>query len=59
MTDFIEDLPEELAQPIDIEGHVYFVVVEQWDGTGEMQHCVIVANDDVDDFVRRIQEAKK
>ena len=59
MTDFIEDLTEELAQPIDVKSRDYFVVIEQWDGTGEMQHCIIVAHEDVDDFVRRIQGAKK
>ena len=58
---YIEDLPEGQAQPIELRHQGPFVAIIQVDGAGEDEavHHVLVRNDELDDFVLRLQAMKK
>lgn len=61
---YIEDLPEEQAQPIELRHQDPFVAIIQVDGAGEDEnvaavHHVLVRNDELDDFILRLQAMKK
>lgn len=49
--DFIRELPDDQCQPITVEPVFTHILVFQWDGTGEMEHCVAVRQDKVLDTV--------
>lgn len=61
---YIEDLHEGQAQPIELRHQDPFVAIIQVDGAGEDEnvaavHHVLVRNDELDDFVLRLQAMKK
>lgn len=58
---FIEDLPEGQAQPIVLDHQDPFVAIKQVDGAGrdEGTHWVLVHQDELDDFILRLQAMKK
>lgn len=45
--DFIRDLPNDQCQPITVVTVGTHIQVFQWDGTGEMEHCVAIRQDKV------------
>lgn len=45
--DFIRELPDDQCQPITVVPVGTHVLVFQWDGTGEMEHCVAIRQDKV------------
>ena len=45
--DFIRDLPDAQCQPITVESVETHILVFQWDGTGEMEHCVVIPQSQV------------
>lgn len=58
--EFIEDLPDEDVQPVETYLNSEYLVVRQWDGTGEMEHCVLIPRNSVvfDELAALIQRAK-
>lgn len=58
---YIEDLPDDQARPIELRHQGPFVAVIQVDGAGPDQaiHLVLVRQDEIDDFVLRMQAMKK
>ena len=42
------------AQPLSVEPCDYFVMLTQWDGTGEMQHCILVERRDVQALIEAL-----
>lgn len=58
---YIEDLPDDQAQPIELRHQGPFVAIIQVDGAGEDEaiHWVLVRNDEIDDFILRLQAMKK
>ncbi len=58
---YVEDLPDDQAQPIELKHQGPFVAVIQVDGNGvdEAIHHVLIRNDEIDQFVTRLQAMKK
>ena len=58
---YVQDLPKGQAQPIELQHQDPFVAIIQVDGAGEDEavHHVLVRNDELDDFVLRLQAMKK
>lgn len=58
---YVEDLPDDQAQPIELKHQGPFVAVIQVDGAGPEQaiHWVLIRQDEIDDFVLRMQAMKK
>ena len=57
---YIEDLPDDHAQPIVLDHQGPFVAIKQCDGAGpdECIHWVLVRHDELDDFILRLQAMK-
>lgn len=47
----------ERAQPVAVDPCDTFVVLTQWDGTGECQHCILVERRDVPALIEALQRA--
>lgn len=47
----------ERAQPLSVEPCDTFVVLTQWDGTGECQHCILVERRDVQALIEALQRS--
>ena len=45
------------AQPLSVEPSDDFIVLTQWDGTGECQHCILVERRDVAALIEALQRA--
>ena len=45
------------AQPLSVEPAGGFIVLTQWDGTGEGQHCILVERRDKQAFIEALQRA--
>ena len=58
---YVEGLPYGQAQPIELQHQGPFVAIVQVDGAGEEQaiHWVLIRNDELDDFILRLQAMKK
>ena len=58
---YVEGLPYDQAQPIELQHQGPFVAIVQVDGAGEDQaiHWVLVRQDELDDFILRLQAMKK
>lgn len=57
--EFIEDLPDDQAQPVRIDPQDQFVAIKQMDlaGPDEAVHWVLVRKDEIEDFIARLREA--
>lgn len=47
----------ERAQPISVEPSDNFIVLTQWDGTGECQHCILVERRDKQALIEALMRA--
>lgn len=47
----------ERAQPLSVEPCGTFVVLTQWDGTGECQHCILVERRDIQALIEALQRS--
>ena len=58
---YIEDLPNDQAQPIELRHQSPFVAIIQVDGAGQDEaiHHILVRNDELDGFIARLQAMKK
>ena len=58
---YIKDLPADKAQPIELRHQGSFVAIIQVDGAGpdEAIHHVLVDQDELDDFISRLQAMKQ
>ena len=58
---YIEDLPDDQAQPIELRHQGPFVAIVQVDGAGEDEaiHWVLVSQDELDNFIARLQAMKQ
>lgn len=58
---YIEDLSDDQAQPIELKHQDPFVAVIQVDGAGSDQaiHWILIRQDEIDDFILRLQAMKK
>ena len=45
------------AQPLSVEPSEDFIVLTQWDGTGECQHCILVERRDRQAFIEALMKA--
>ena len=45
------------AQPLSVEPSNDFIVLTQWDSTGECQHCILVERRDVQALIEALQRA--
>ena len=45
------------AQPLSVEPSDDFIVLTQWDGTGECQHCILVERRDVQALIEALQRS--
>ena len=45
------------AQPLSVEPSDDFIVLTQWDGTGECQHCILVERRDKQAFIDALMRA--
>ena len=45
------------AQPLSVEPADDFIVLTQWDGTGEYQHCILVERRDKQAFIEALMSA--
>ena len=57
---YVEDLPYDQAQPIELRHQGLFVAIIQVDCAGEDEaiHWVLVRQDDLDNFIARLQAMK-
>ena len=58
---YIEDLSEDKAQPIELRHQGSFIAIIQVDGAGpdEAIHHVLVSQDELDEFISRLQAMKQ
>ena len=58
---YIEDLSEDKAQPIELRHQGSFIAIIQVDGAGpdEAIHHVLVSQDELDEFIARLQAMKQ
>ena len=58
---YVEGLPEGQAQPSELRHQGPFVAIVQVDGAGEDQaiHWVLIRQDELDDFIARLQAMKQ
>ena len=57
---YIEDLPDDQAQPIELRHQGPFVAIVQVDDADdEAIHWVLVRQDDLDNFIARLQAMKQ
>lgn len=47
----------ERSQPLSVEPCDDFVMLTQWDGTGDYQHCILVERGDVQELVEALLKA--
>ena len=45
------------SQPLSVEPSDDFIVLTQWDGTGECQHCILVERRDKQAFIEALMGA--
>ena len=45
------------AQPLAVEPYDAFIVLTQWDGTGECQHCILVERRDKQALIEALMRA--
>ena len=45
------------AQPLSVEPSADFIILTQWDGTGECQHCILVERRDKQAFIEALMRA--
>ena len=45
------------AQPLSVEPSDDFIVLTQWDGTGECQHCILVERRDKQALIEALMRA--
>ena len=45
------------AQPLSVEPSDDFIVLTQWDGTSECQHCILVERRDKQAFIEALMRA--
>ena len=45
------------AQPLSVEPSDDFIVLTQWDGTGERRHCILVERRDKQAFIEALMRA--
>ena len=45
------------AQPLSVEPYDVFVVLTQWDGGGEIKHCILVERRDVQALIEALQRS--
>ena len=57
---YVEDLPDDQAQPIELKHQGPFVAIIQVDDAGPDAaiHWVLVRNDEIDAFIARLQSMK-
>ena len=46
------------AQPLGVEPFGTFIVLTQWDGTGECQHCILVERRDIEELIGALRKAQ-
>lgn len=46
------------AQPLHVRKEGSFIVLIQWDGAGEDQHCILVERADVPALIQALEERK-
>jgi hypothetical protein len=56
--EFIHDLPDDEAQPYEVHNWGSFIAVQQWDGTGEFEHCLLIPVNEVESFINQIRNAE-
>ena len=58
---YVEDLPNDQAQPIELRHQGPFVAIIQVDSAGEDEaiHWVLVRQDELDNFIARLQAMKR
>ena len=56
---YVEDLPDDQAQPIRVDPQDPFIAIKQVDGVGldVAIHWVLVPKDELEDFILRLREA--
>lgn len=42
------------AQPLSVEPSDDFIVLTQWDSSGEMRHCILVERRDVQELIKAL-----
>lgn len=47
----------EYAQPLSVEPSTDFIILTQWDGTGECQHCILVERRDKQALIEALMRA--
>ena len=56
---FNEDLnTPRRAQHLHVRKAPYFIVLTQWDGAGEDQHCILVERADIPALIQALEERK-
>ena len=50
------DAPD-YAQPLSVEPSDDFIILTQWDGTGECQHCILVERRDKQALIEALMRA--
>ena len=53
--DFVEDLPNEQAQPWEVVNQEEFIAIIQWDGTGEHRHWILIPKTEVEEFITQVR----
>ena len=46
------------AQPLGVKPFGTFIVLTQWDGTGECQHCILVERRDIEELIGALRKAQ-
>ena len=56
---YVEDLPDDQAQPIRVDPQDPFIAIKQVDGVGSDKaiHWVLVRKDEIEDFITRLRDA--
>lgn len=53
---FVEDLPDEQAQPWFVKSQGDFISIRQWDGTHEYVHWVLIPKDEIEEFLYELNK---
>ena len=58
---YVEGLPYEQPQPINLIDVGEWVAIEQADSSGEeaLEHCILLKKEDINSFILRLQAMKK
>ena len=46
------------AQPLSVEPADDFIVLTQWDGNGEYQHCILVERRNIEELIEALRKAQ-